>query len=641
MVYDSVQTNQSPITLYGLWNQGFEFAPNFLQITYYAVMNVTVEEPLSVCAPAFQLGNKSFVVSGFPYSPVIGDLFINTSSTSFSHSAPGTPFSSLFIPTFLSVVENKNAVNIVNVGSGPLSNVNCLIKYNASQIAYSSDPICSSPSNFTCGSYLNENYLASTSFLRPGESFRIGMAEDSLKLGPISSTIPGVTPFFWNIQCDASTTMPVFGASPRTLTTPFVTHPVATFPDHSFCCPTVTYPSMWNVVRPGDTVQVHLKVTLMPASTLDFLLNLHGFNASIFEVSQVSYNFESPAMSTGDAEVIDATSGGIYFASIKVPAPTILNVTFTLQTKLVGVPFGTLTLTHDGITSQSKNLTALYPSLVPGDCQSFSADQCGQCLPLSHPMYDVCISGCDKAPFSTLGRDSCGICRTTNRDVCDSTGCVDGEFRDRCDRCLLPTSPKWDSCVGCDDVPYSGFYRLWCDVCVDPENPTSCPDLYCDGNYNSGYFVDSCGKCVPPGSPASPTSCEQPRNTDISVQPVILCWDDVLSNGTVPRFVAFASYINEGPEISIPIGNQNRFFRKINRNQPILFRGNGNSPRYGQSGVFAFEWGGAPERWTVGGLVHFFIPFQLRLLELCILMSLLSSFFTGGFDRSCQSFLRL
>jgi hypothetical protein len=84
-----------------------------------------------------------------------------------------------------------------------------------------------------------------------------------------------------------------------------------------------------------------------------------------------------------------------------------------------------------------------------------SSDRCGVC-----GGDNTCV-GCDDVPFSGAVIDRCGVCKGNN------------------------------ACVGCDDIPFSGKKRDACGVCGG-DNATCAG---CDGVPNSGKTVDACGVC--------------------------------------------------------------------------------------------------------------------------------------------------
>eukprot|EP01128_Nolandella_sp_AFSM9_P004076 TRINITY_DN1788_c0_g1_i2.p1 TRINITY_DN1788_c0_g1~~TRINITY_DN1788_c0_g1_i2.p1 ORF type:complete len:2920 (+),score=686.20 TRINITY_DN1788_c0_g1_i2:556-8760(+) len=250
-------------------------------------------------------------------------------------------------------------------------------------------------------------------------------------------------------------------------------------------------------------------------------------------------------------------------------------------------------------------------------CDGLPQDQCGQCLPFDDPQFDSCL-GCDGVPFSTKIIDECGVCRfpppgtegalatDPNFGVCEDDSCDSGYLTDLCYSCLIPgvQADEWDICIGCDGVPFSGFYTNWCGLCVDPENPVSCAGVACNGKYDSSYEIDACGECRDKNLSEFVTDeldCIPNAPLPPQVKPKIHCWDNLpFAEGQTPKFVAFFSYDNIGGEPSTILHGEANYFELIeNRNQPQFFPA-GAGPIYGASGVFPVVWNGTKETWYLG-----------------------------------------
>lgn len=227
-------------------------------------------------------------------------------------------------------------------------------------------------------------------------------------------------------------------------------------------------------------------------------------------------------------------------------------------------------------------------------------DRCQQCHPLGDPSFDSCV-GCDDVPNSGYTLDTCGICRgptDPNRDSC--TQCDTGKYLDQCGQCLIPSydADKWDSCIGCDNTANSGAYLNSCGDCS--VTPLPCGPVGCDGSFESAWVLDSCDNCRDPSDPefaTDATACpESPRH---NVYPNLYCWDFAPS-ATVQNYIAFAGFENIGEAVTIPVGtdagNENAFSIVTDRGQPVYFpKGRNSFP----AGITAWVWNGDEETWTV------------------------------------------
>jgi len=125
-----------------------------------------------------------------------------------------------------------------------------------------------------------------------------------------------------------------------------------------------------------------------------------------------------------------------------------------------------------------------------GTCSmELKTDECGQCIPESSSLWNECV-GCDNVPFSGYKFNRCGRCipeNTTNfADFgADCKGVCDGDAEyDECGVCLSVSSKQWNDCVGCDGVAYSNKTDNPCGFCIDSN----------DANWND-YGRDCRGNC--------------------------------------------------------------------------------------------------------------------------------------------------
>jgi len=149
-----------------------------------------------------------------------------------------------------------------------------------------------------------------------------------------------------------------------------------------------------------------------------------------------------------------------------------------------------------------------------GNCSTtLKEDECGQCLEISSAEWDSCI-GCDQVPNSGFEFNECGRCLDASRvDFAefgkDCNDVCDGTAQiDECDACLSPSDAQWNSCVGCDGVKDSNKQLNACGYCIDASAITF--DDYgrdCEGICDGGHYIDECGKCLLPTDAAWGDCC--------------------------------------------------------------------------------------------------------------------------------------
>ncbi|KAH3744682.1 exocyst complex subunit 4 [Pelomyxa schiedti] len=140
-------------------------------------------------------------------------------------------------------------------------------------------------------------------------------------------------------------------------------------------------------------------------------------------------------------------------------------------------------------------------------------DLCGQCVIPGDPTMNDCL-GCDNVPFSGKELDYCYVCDGSNtcfgcdgvaysgkqydgcgecgKDGTECTGC-DGAYWSKTvlDDCKVCGGSN--ACVGCDNVPNSGYFYNGCGDCTN--DPTEMACVGCDGVPWSGAVEDVCGVC--------------------------------------------------------------------------------------------------------------------------------------------------
>lgn len=91
------------------------------------------------------------------------------------------------------------------------------------------------------------------------------------------------------------------------------------------------------------------------------------------------------------------------------------------------------------------------------------------------PQRDSCV-GCDNVEYSGKELNPCSFCIDSTRDDFDTYGedcngtCQGNAQTDSCGKCMLPSSTEWNSCVGCDGVVDSTMKENECGFCADPED---------------------------------------------------------------------------------------------------------------------------------------------------------------------------
>jgi len=134
-------------------------------------------------------------------------------------------------------------------------------------------------------------------------------------------------------------------------------------------------------------------------------------------------------------------------------------------------------------------------------------DACGVC----NGTNTTCL-GCDGILYPEGGPpavDLCGVCGGNNGCLCDIEHL--DYVVDRCFQCLAPNDTRFDSCVGCDNVTFSGKTIDRCGTCSLGEN--LCLNPSCDEPFE---VPDACGLC---GGDNSTCDFDQDRNVSI-LQPL-------------------------------------------------------------------------------------------------------------------------
>ena len=165
------------------------------------------------------------------------------------------------------------------------------------------------------------------------------------------------------------------------------------------------------------------------------------------------------------------------------------------------------TIAHCNVTEQD----------CSGECHgNHQIDACGQCLVVSDPAWNECI-GCNGQINETYDCEGtcgghyavnpCGYCKDTRLPGfysfgVDCNGTCSMELRmDECGACIAESDPTWNACIGCDNIPNSGFKFNSCGRCIDSTRldfnsfGKDCNDE-CDGNAQ----YDACNRCLVPSS---------------------------------------------------------------------------------------------------------------------------------------------
>lgn len=133
-------------------------------------------------------------------------------------------------------------------------------------------------------------------------------------------------------------------------------------------------------------------------------------------------------------------------------------------------------------------------------------DICGLCLLPTNNLFNRTCPGCDGIMASGKVFDACYVCDGDGSTCTDCLGVIGGDADvDLCDVCRNQLDPQRDSsCLGCDNVRFSGKKNDSCGVCGG-DNST-CTD--CFGVYNGTAVKDSCGLCFANAThPLFNTSC--------------------------------------------------------------------------------------------------------------------------------------
>lgn len=142
-------------------------------------------------------------------------------------------------------------------------------------------------------------------------------------------------------------------------------------------------------------------------------------------------------------------------------------------------------------------------------------DECGECLPMSDPTFNMSCSDCMGVVNGTAILDDCGECYEPNDSAFNSSctdclGVVNGTaIFDDCGECLEPDDPEFStSCIDCLGQLNGTAVFDDCGECLDPNDSLfnlSCMD--CLGVVNGTAIFDDCGDCYEPNDPAFNSSC--------------------------------------------------------------------------------------------------------------------------------------
>ena len=155
-------------------------------------------------------------------------------------------------------------------------------------------------------------------------------------------------------------------------------------------------------------------------------------------------------------------------------------------------------------------------------------DQCGQCLNeyKNATLWNNCLD-CEGVAFGGKELNDCDFCLNRNDTLFDTYGkdctgnCADASAEtyeyDRCGQCLSTADATRDSCVGCDDVPFSN--KTWnpCNKCIDKNDPNfndigrDCTNN-CPASEDVTYYMDDCGQCLLKSNPDYDNCCEGDPN---------------------------------------------------------------------------------------------------------------------------------
>lgn len=147
------------------------------------------------------------------------------------------------------------------------------------------------------------------------------------------------------------------------------------------------------------------------------------------------------------------------------------------------------------------------PAPTPGTCDGsdplWRIDECGLCLSVDDPYFNKECAGCDGIPNSGWKFNDCHACMAANASDFDTylKDCAlqcNGVHRiDRCGQCLLRSDPKWESCVGCDGIPFSGYVYNDCHKCMSPNaSDFNTFGKDCAGICNGNHQMDACNQCL-------------------------------------------------------------------------------------------------------------------------------------------------
>ena len=165
------------------------------------------------------------------------------------------------------------------------------------------------------------------------------------------------------------------------------------------------------------------------------------------------------------------------------------------------------------LSDPSFNLTCVDCMGLPNGSAVF--DDCGECLELSDPNFNMSCADCMGIPNGTAELDECGECLQPsdpnfNLSCVDCMGVPNGDaIFDDCGECLELSDPNFNmSCADCMEVPNGTAELDDCGECLHPSDPIfnlTCVD--CMGVLNGAALIDECGICLEATDPDFNSSC--------------------------------------------------------------------------------------------------------------------------------------